>query len=150
VATPNPAAPPAADKKPSPPAAPPPGKRGLAGDLSDRESIATALKQAVTVRPGRPLAAQGLKIKTVQPEWELTTRLTTSPRNPVMRIRFGRDGKVKNAGFLRGYSTGYKSVDEPLRDAIYRWTAEGKALQELAADDPEAAITITVRIILAE
>jgi hypothetical protein len=145
---PNPPAPPAQTKDAAAKAPSPAGKRGAPGDLSDRESVATALKEAVNVTPGRPLAAQGLKIKTVQPEFELMTRLTARPHNPVLRISFDRTGKVKKAQFLRGHTTGYLAVDEPLQNAIYRWTAEGKALQDLSETDPEAAINITVHVLL--
>ncbi|MFO0833387.1 MAG: hypothetical protein U0638_00340 [Phycisphaerales bacterium] len=119
-----------------------------AGEVSDRESDAAAVRSAVNVDPGRPAATKGLKINTVRPEWSTTTRIVALPKNPVVRVRFNRAGKVVDANFVDRYDTGWPDVDGPLLDAIYRWKAEGERLRELPENDPEAVITVTFRITL--
>ena len=54
---------------------------------------------------------------------------------------------MRRARFLPGRSTGEASVDQPLLDAIYRWTAKGEALARLT-DDPDDTVAITMRIIM--
>ncbi|MBL8761094.1 MAG: hypothetical protein JNL50_07305 [Phycisphaerae bacterium] len=133
--------PPRHGARPSP--ARPPGR------VSDRESDAAAVRSAINVDPnGGPAATKGLKINTVRPAWSTTTRLVALPRNPVVRVRFNRVGKVVDAAFVDRYDTGWPDVDGPLLDAIYRWKAEGERLRELPGDDPEAVITVTFRITL--
>lgn len=119
-----------------------------AGEVSDRESDAAAVRSAVNVEPGRPAATKGLKINTVRPEWSTTTRIVALPKNPVVRVRFNRMGKVVDANFVDRYDTGWPDVDGPLLDAIYRWKAEGDRLRELPENDPEAVMTVTFRITL--
>lgn len=119
-----------------------------AGEVSDRESDAAAVRSAVNVDPGRPAATKGLKINTVRPEWSTTTRLVALPKNPVVRVRFNRAGKVVDANYVDRYDTGWPDVDGPLLDAIYRWKAEGERLRELPENDPDAVITVTFRITL--
>lgn len=127
------------------------------GEASDAESTAAALEEAVDVRPGKVLAAKGLKIQTVRPEWSVTTRIMSSPRNPVVRVTFGRSGKVIKADFVEGQTTGWPEVDGPLKDALYRWTASGEELKKLPpappprADGkpvPQRGISLTFRVLL--
>ncbi len=122
------------------------------GIVTDKEAVASALKAAPVVVPGRVVAAEGLEISTRRPQWSRTTRATARPRNPVMWITFGRDGRVQRAGFLsdgeRVYNTGFQDVDEPLLNAVYRWTARGRALDELPPDQPGAGVTIRLRVLL--
>ncbi len=121
------------------------------GIITDKEALAAALKSAPTVTPGRVLAAEGLEISTRRPQWSRTVQLTARPRNPVIWITFGRNGRVLRAGFLsdgeRVFDTGDQSVNEPLMNAVYRWTAKGKAIEALP-DEPEAGVTIRVRVLL--
>ncbi|NUQ66724.1 MAG: hypothetical protein HUU18_00380 [Phycisphaerales bacterium] len=124
-----------------------PGQIGLA---SDAESDASSIKEAIEYRLGKPLAGKGLKIRTMRPNWSVTTRLTASPRNPVVRVVFGRDGRVLEAKFVAGQETGYPDVDAPILHAVYRWTASGEALTKLPAGDPRAGVTMTFRMILRE
>lgn len=131
---------------PRPASKPRPARRP--GEVSDRESDAAAVRSAVNVEPGRPAATKGLKINTVRPEWSTTTRIVALPKNPVVRVRFNRAGKVVDANFVDRYDTGWPDVDGPLLDAIYRWKAEGERLRELPENDPEAVITVTFRITL--
>ncbi len=140
----------AAPKPPAPPAAAGlgPKGRGKLGERAQREADAAALKDAINARPGRVAAGKGLEITTIRPRWSVTTKLTSTPRNPVVEVRFGRDGKVKSARFLTDQSTGYKDVDAPLLDAVYRWTAKGVPLEKLAADDPDAVVSVAIRFML--
>jgi hypothetical protein len=106
----------------------------------------------VRVRPGQPVAAKGLDIKTRRPQWGTTTLLTAFPANPVVVIEFNRSGKVVRAQFARDgkrvMSTGYEDVDEPLLNAVYTWTAAGKALEKLPEDDPDATVRIVLSVVL--
>lgn len=119
------------------------------GEASDTESDASSTAGAIDYRPGKPLAGKGLKIRTVRPNWTTTTRLTALPRNPMVRVVFARDGRVLEAEFV-GPGTGYADVDAPLLHAIRRWTASGKELERLPADQPRAGVTMTFRVILRE
>jgi hypothetical protein len=129
-----------------------PQSPGLPGLPADKESIATAVRKAPTVKPGQVLAANGLDIQTKAPKWSFTTMQTRRPGNPTVQITFGRDGKVVRAGFVTDghtvYSTGYEDVDEPLLSAIYSWTARGKKLSEYTIQDPNGEVTILVTILL--
>jgi len=143
---PTPSSPPSEPPAPSSaPGAEPSGERP--GEKSDRESTPSALEDTIDVKPGRPAAAKGLDIKTVRPLWSDTTQLVAAPRNPVVRLTFNRAGRVSRAVFLPGQSTGMKDVDEPLLDAMYRWTAKGEALRALPAT-PDAGLTVQFRIML--
>ncbi len=132
-------------EQPSPPA-PTPGVE--ASIESTKESPATSTKPPVEVSPGQPVAAEGLDIETVRPRWTLVTRMTALPRNPVVRVTFAKEGKVARAEFLPGKNTGYADVDGPLLDAIYRWRATGKALDDLPEGDKEAGVTLEFRLVL--
>jgi hypothetical protein len=127
------------------------------GEKSDAESIAAALEEAIDVKPGKVLAAKGLQVQTVRPEWSVATRLMSSPRNPVVKITFGRSGKVLKAEFVEGQTTGWPDVDGPLKDALYRWTAKGAALSKLPPAPPpgpdgrtpeQKGLSLTFRVIL--
>jgi hypothetical protein len=118
------------------------------GEKSDSQSDAFAIAEAITVTPGRVAAHKGLRITTVRPEWSITTRLTITPRNPVVRIVFGKSGRVIKADFVKGQSSGFEEVDGPLLDALYRWTAAGEALTRIPAHDPLAGVTMSFRVII--
>ncbi|GMV24387.1 MAG: hypothetical protein AMXMBFR58_04180 [Phycisphaerae bacterium] len=125
-----------------------PGTSGRPGDLTDQYADPTSLlRDVVDVVPGRPAAAKGLKIKTTPPQWGVTTMLIRSARNPIVWIKFGRDGKVISANFVKGYSAGSPDVDGPLLDAIHEWRAEGEELKKIPAGK-DSGITITMRITL--
>jgi len=124
----------------------------IPGLPSDKEALAAAIKGAPIVRPGRVAAQHGLDVKTVAPRWSYTTTSTQRPRNPTIYIVFGRDGKVKDADFIRDgpvrLDTGSDEVNEPLLTAMYSWTASGKALRDLPQDDPNAGVTLLFTILL--
>ncbi len=148
-------APPSPQPSPAPGTPPPPAAeaRGSApGLLSDAESVAAALQEAIDVKPGKVLAAKGLRIQTVRPEWAVTTRLMARPKNPVVKVTFGRNGRVIKAEFVEGQGTGWSDVDGPLKDALYRWTARGSTLDQLPASpgpggEPRG-VALTFRVIL--
>lgn len=131
----------------APASSPPPGDPNNA-IASEKESDATSREPIAEWTPGKPPAVEGLDITTVRPRWTVTTRLSVVPRNPVVRIEFLKNGTVARAVFLDKQNTGHTDVDGPLLDAIYAWTAKGKALDALPAADPRAVAPITMRIIL--
>ncbi len=101
---------------------------------SPKDSLATSTIKPIRVRPGKPAAAEGLDITTVRPKWTYVTRLSALPRDPVIAVDFAKDGRVLRAAFVVGKSTGDDRVDGPLLDAMYNWTAKGKALDDLPLD----------------
>lgn len=117
-----------------------------AGEASDRESDASSRVPDFSVKPGKVMAGVGIQVKTVRPRWSTTTRLTVSPKNPVIEVMFGSDGRVAKARFLKGRKTGYKEVDGPLLDSVYRWTATGKKLEE--ATGPDGTVSFVIKMIL--
>ncbi|MCW5777365.1 MAG: hypothetical protein KIS87_13085 [Phycisphaeraceae bacterium] len=140
-------------EQPAPPSPPAPTPGVEASIESTKESPATSTRPPVEVSPGQPVAAEGLDIETVRPRWTLVTRMTALPRNPVVRVTFGRDGRVARAEFVPGRNTGYADVDGPLLDAVYRWRARGRALDELpagvgGAEGEAAGITLEFRLVL--
>jgi hypothetical protein len=118
------------------------------GNGADRESDAFAKDQPVNVRPGQPLAGKGLAIRTVAPRWTTATKNLFRFQNPVVRVKFGRQGKVLHAAFVPGRDAGHPDVSGPVLDAIYRWTARGEELASLSAADPHAGVVIEFRILL--
>lgn len=119
-----------------------------AGEKDDREADASAVVDSIEVVPGKPAAANGLRIQTSRPQWSMATKLTARPRNPTVRITFGPTGRVVKAEFEKGKSTGYTDVDQPLLNAMYRWTARGEAIDKLNPANPRAGVTISVNILL--
>jgi len=122
--------------------------RAIPGEKSDEESVATAIRNAMEYRPGRPVAREGLQVKTVLPRWSATTRVVARPENAIVRIEFSRSGRVIMAEFVKHdgkVGTGYKDVDGPLLDAVYRWTAKGKDLEALLGTDPDATLCVVIR-----
>ncbi len=122
---------------------------------SDRQSPASSLTRPLRVRPGRPVAMQGLTIRTrVPPEFSIPTSLLAGGRRPVYAVSFGADGTVKMVRIAR--SSGDPNVDEPGRNALYAWTAEGEALEQLprgeALDalpprDPRRFVTVYIELV---
>lgn len=128
---------------PANPATPGPKRSDNVGDgeVSDSESDPTSV---VSVPPsvwknGRPIAARGLNIKTRKPKFTVLTLVTTTPRNPVVEVKFDREGKPASYGFVT--NSGFADIDGPILDAIAGWRASGKPLEKLKNKD-----TIAVRI----
>jgi len=132
--------------QPSSPQSSAPSGEG-AGQLSDQESDAAAIDSATKVDDwSKPLAAKGVKIRTVRPRFTHYTSLTARPLDPVIRLYFDRTGKVRKVEILR--SSGYSDVDRPVVDAAYRWKAEGKPLSDLPEGEPAATLKVDFRILL--
>lgn len=132
--TPTPAVAPTTPAQPEPPGGP-------------RESEPTARTKPTEIRPGRPVAMEGITIDTVAPRFTAVTRLTSSPRNPLVRLTFNTRGEVVTAEMLE--ASGDKNVDGPVLDALYQWRAKGDRLAELKERDGEdATFALDFRIVL--
>lgn len=118
------------------------------GAGADRDSDATSTQLPLEVKPGQTLAAEGMEILTVRPQWLVVTRMTTAPRNPLVVIDFGRDGRVVHAEYVARQTTGYPGVDGPLLDAIYQWRARGKRIENLRSAPAEDVVRVSIRILL--
>lgn len=126
---------------------------------SDRDSSATSREVSLTLdRLGRPAAGEGLEIKTVRLDSrEKSARLLAGAlRNPVFEIEFERQAegpaKVARAEFAKEKqptggtvtrSTGNDQIDRILRLNVYRWTATGKAIDEI-----EVGKAVSIRLTL--
>lgn len=136
---------------PAPLAAPRPTKpatSGNGGNGADRDSDAFITANRYDIRPGQPLSARGLSIKTVAPRWTTATRSRHAFRNPTVRVKFGRTGKVLWANYLPGKDAGHPDVSEPLRDAMLRWTAQGDELSTIPPEDPDAGVVLEFKVFL--
>jgi len=139
------------DKRPRPPDLPSPRptkagtpSRPTSAPRTDAEVQARATEDApAAVRPGEVVARPGLRIRTVHPRFSLVTRLSVVPRNAVARVTFSQSGEVIEAVLLR--STGSAGYDSPILSSLYRWRAEGEALE--GATEP---IPLEFRLILME
>ncbi|HVZ93889.1 MAG TPA: hypothetical protein VG797_05215, partial [Phycisphaerales bacterium] len=115
------------------------------GDKSDREADFAATKRATTVEAGKPAVAKGLRIKTVRPVLSRYTRAMSSVDIAIVRLFFNREGKVEKIELIRG--TGNRDKDRPLVDALYKWRATGKALENLHTEGHPDLIDIEFRVI---
>ena len=120
----------------------------LTGSISDAESVAASAQESLTFKPGTPLAGKGVRVATSVPKFSISTRVALRPKSPVVVVQFARDGSVKRAFFAPGQDSGVPQIDGPILDAVYRWSASGKALQELPIDDPLAVATFRVQWLL--
>ena len=129
------------------PPGPPAPQEPQTGDQSDRESDPTSIIDVPPEnwRTGKPLAAEGIEIKTRRPVLTELTRLTSALRNPIVEIRFDRTGIPRQTRILQ--SSGDSRIDGPIMDCLYRWRASGKKLQAL----PEGELfTLRMKILLIE
>ncbi len=115
------------------------------GALSDRESDATSVIDVPpnVWRSGRPLAAQGITLKTKRPTFTALNMIDGIGRNPIAELVLGRDGKTLRARLVR--STRNSSADEALVNSLYGWSASGKQVERLKPGD---TLTIRIRLIL--
>lgn len=114
----------------------------------DRQADATSTEPHLVYAPGKPLARAGLRIRTVRPIFDVTTRIVELPharRRPVVSVTFLRDGSVLKASFLPGRSTGIDSIDEPILTAVFRWIASGSDLDAIPSEPQNAGLTLTIR-----
>lgn len=120
------------------------GQNRLPGRESEQESEAfTSKPVTIPMRDATVQAGKGLKIITRRAIFTNTTLVTQAPRDTLIRIRFQRDGTVKRADFVEGGSTGNPNIDEPIRNAVYRWRASGKDLERLSPGD---TLSVVIRI----
>lgn len=120
------------------------GQNKLPGRESEQESEAFTSKPiTIAMRDATVQAGKGLKIITRRAVFTNTTLVTQAPRDTLIRIRFQRDGTVKRADFVEGGSTGNPNIDEPIRNAVYRWRASGKDLDKLQPGD---TLSVVIRI----
>lgn len=135
--------------QPATPPTPSESASGRPGLEDPRESDAAALKRPLEYKPGKPIAGEGIEITTVRPNFGTTVRMLASPDNPLVIIDFGPDGRVRHARFARNtartLNTGNPYVDGAILDAVYRWTAKGKAIDEL---EESQTLTYSVRLLL--
>lgn len=116
---------------------------GATGQQDDRESDATSVEQTALKELGNPLSARGLRIRTVKPNFSHYTTIMSTPHDPIIRLHFGRDGRVRLVELLQ--SSGINDIDRPVLDAAYRWRAEGKSLEQLGSSE---SVSIDMRILL--
>lgn len=148
-----PAAPAATPVAPAAEAAAKPGKAGAPGTpieqsedaawIADKESDPTSLRRTARYESGRVEAGEGLEILTVNPSFDAATRNFSLPRSPVFEIKFDRNGEVKRLRMLR--SSGFPNVNEPIKNAMFKWRARGKALDELP-NEPDAGVVLRITI----
>jgi hypothetical protein len=119
---------------------------------SQSEADGTSISKAAPYRfiAGQIRARKGLQVATVRPRFSLTTQVLGLARNTFVRIKFRRDGTVKdvefldNGGFPSDRGTGNPSVDGPLKFALYAWTAKGEELNKLQGRDDTADMVIKI------
>lgn len=115
----------------------------IAGSPSDRDADPTSVRPPIAeVRLGRPVAREGVEVRTTRPHVSVVTRWSSlHPRVPLMRLDFRSDGTVERVHVLE--STGYRQVDQDLVDCLYEWTASGKEIEAL---DETETLPFYVRI----
>lgn len=113
---------------------------------SDREATPTSREITLDQRSlGRVVAAEGLEIRTVRPRFTRLTRVTATPPDIKALITFNNAGRAIRVELVR--ASGFGPIDEPVTNALYRWTASGKAIDELPRDDPSAGVTVPIRLV---
>ncbi|MBU6208911.1 MAG: hypothetical protein KGR22_03265 [Planctomycetes bacterium] len=116
------------------------------GAKSDKQSAATSVIDvpASLWKNGKPLAREGLNIKTRRVELTTLTQVSGNYRNPQCDIYFDHLGKPVQVKIVE--SSGMKdAVDEPVVDTLYRWRASGKQISQL---QPGQLARFRVRIYL--
>ncbi|MEX0654931.1 MAG: hypothetical protein WD534_15530 [Phycisphaeraceae bacterium] len=104
-----------------------PDARPTAAPRDDAEADPTQIDpREWEMQPGGVLVGPGLKIQTARPHTRPTMR-TAAPRDTIVRLYFNADGEVDRAELLR--STGAADWDGAILTSLYRWRAEGEALQ---------------------
>lgn len=119
---------------------------GEPGIESDKDSDASSTTVTAEYRNGKVIAGEGLDIKTVRPTFSKYTRVTAIPTNPIVEIQFDRTGKVRDV--VMKQSSGYRDVDEPVKNAVWAWTAKGKVLEELASRRSDGVVKVEITILL--
>jgi hypothetical protein len=117
------------------------------GKKADEESAAAAIVGSLVYKPGEPLAGKGLRVSTVRPKYAFSTMAVANPRDVIINVTFGKDGRVIRAVFKDGRGTGFEDVDKPLVEAVYRWTAKGEALNKIPAGKPHMGVTFEIKFL---
>ncbi len=100
----------------------------------DAEATSTIQTPEANWRNGRPLAAEGLEIKTRRLAIPLVTWFKLRPtRDPVAEIRFKASGRPASAELV--VSSGDRDLDGYITDALFRWRASGKRLEALSGEE---------------
>ncbi len=142
--SPPPAAPPGTETPVTEPPTETPGSpKSDPGDPSDRESPATSTITLDELKRGKPLARGGLELRPQKPVFTTLTLLTAAPRNPTVRITFGKNGVPTQAVIVA--DSGDQRVDHAIESSLYRWRATGAALDEL---EEGGTVDIELKIIL--
>jgi len=117
------------------------------GEEADKDADATSIIDVPREnwRLGKPLAAKGVEVKPERPHFTLLQLMTSSPRNPVVGIRFNQKGVPREAVLLR--STGDRSIDAAIVASLYRWRASGETIDELNDDQ---TFDLQIRIMLVQ
>ena len=85
-------------------------------------------KVEVELQEGKVLVGKGIKVTTKLPTPPGTgARRLSLPRNARVRVTFTADGKVYEAEVIK--STTYAEWDAAIEASLYRWTAEGEAVE---------------------
>ncbi len=115
------------------------------GNASEMESDPTSTLDVslADIKLGKPIAGHGLQIKPRRPSFTTLTMFTAAPRNPLVEIRFPRNGRPVRAQILE--SSGDSRVDEAILNSLYRWRAQGKQLETLGEGQ---SIPVRLRIVL--
>lgn len=98
------------------------------------------------VELGKAISAEGLKINTTRMHLTSLQRARRPGGNPLVEIFFDHAGQVAKARISRGRGSGRSDIDQALINAIYEWTAEGEAIDEL--EDGDAPLLLRMRILL--
>lgn len=122
-----------------------PAESGQNGQKAQREADAAAINPIRKEDLGKPLAAQGLSIRTVRPNFSNVTLATAHPRNPVAQIDFRRNGKPIRVSIIK--SSGHEQVDIDIRKALFSWRASGEALLQLPdPEDPDSPAFVSIKL----
>lgn len=118
------------------------------GDTIPASTVAAAIG-IYEIRAGDRLTEPDLEIETTAPRFPVNALIGSGPRNPVVEIEFGPDGKVVRADFFTQdgarLDSGSAAVDIPLLDAVHRWQASGAAIDALRGGDSHRVL---VRVVL--
>jgi hypothetical protein len=135
-----------ASATPRPPS--PPGAVSDAGDpgvQANKDSDGFSTRMTGQYLNGRVVGAHGLDVRTKRPEFTRLVRATAAPTRVVVEIAFVRDGTVKEARMVQ--PAGNPDIDEPIKNAVYAWTASGRPLDELPpGENSRLLLTVTMNL----
>ena len=140
----EPATDPATEPPPPMPQTPPAEPQPM--PVAEKDSVATSTIEvpSATWRLGKPLAAEGLDLKTFRPQIPTLAAAAFRPTaHPLAKIVFLPDGRVDYATFLQG--CGDRDLDEYLLDALHQWRATGRRIDSIEGDE---RVTIQLRLLL--